>query len=205
MGSLGVITQMTFKVRPRPAQSRTALLAFSDFGELVEAVVDVRNRIDPAALDLVLGNDDLTRPFLESALAGDLPPLPSFWIAAQAWDSAPLTAWKTETLLSHYPSACLLDAESERQFWIDQQSAFRSALSPQSGVTVLRISSPLSLLDQVHRQLSQRLPYEAASGHLRSGTVFVFTKETGALGSLKNCARNGRASRSTEPSSRMAS
>ncbi len=185
MGSLGVITQMTFKVRPRPAQSRTALLAFSDFGELVEAVVDVRNRIDPAALDLVLGNDDLTRPFLESALAGDLPPLPSFWIAAQAWDSAPLTAWKTETLLSHYPSACLLDAESERQFWIDQQSAFRSALSPQSGVTVLRISSPLGLLDQVHRQLSQRLPYEAASGHLRSGTVFVFTKETGALGEFE--------------------
>ena len=40
-------------------------------------------------------------------------------------------------------------------------------------------------MDQVHDQLSQRVPYEAASGHLRSGIVFVFTKEPGALGKFE--------------------
>lgn len=182
MGSLGVITQMTFKVRPRPAQSQTALLAFSDFGELLEAGVNIRNQIDPAALDLVANDDDLMRPFLPSDYSPSLPP---FWIATQAWDSAPLTAWKIETLRSHYPEACLLDPESESQFWIAKEEALRKALHPRSGVTVLRISSPLSLLAQVHLQLSQRVPYEAASGHLRNGTLFVFTKEPEALGEFE--------------------
>ena len=180
MGSLGVITQATFKVRPRPAQSQTALLAFSDFGELVEAVLNLRNLIDPAALDLVPGEDS-TRPFLESAPTRRLPSGPGFWIAVQAWDSTPLTAWKTETLRRHYPDAHLLDPESERQFWIAQESAFRNALKPRSGVTVLKISSPLGLLEQVHGQLSRKVPYETVSGHLRSGSLFVFSKEPGAL------------------------
>ena len=181
MGSLGVIAQMTFKVRPRPAESQTALLAFSDFGELLEAGVNLRNQIDPAALDLVLGDDHFTRPFLESALAEESSSQPPLWIAAQVWDSAPLTTWKTETLRGHYPGACLLDPESERQFWIAQESAFRNALNPQSGMTVLKISSPLSLLERVHSELTQRVSSEAVSGHLRNGTLFVFTKEPGAL------------------------
>ncbi len=147
-------------------------------------MVDIRNQIDPAALDLVLADDNFTRPFLESALAPDSPS-PPFWIATQAWDSAPLTAWKTETLRSHHPGAYLLDSDSERQFWIAQESAFRSALSPKSEVTVLRVSSPLSLLNQVHDQLTQRVSCEAASGHLRSGTLFVFTKQPEALGEFE--------------------
>ena len=181
MGSLGVITQMTFKVRPRPAQSQTALLAFSDFGKLIESGVNLRNQIDPAVLDLVLNDEDLMRPFLESAPAEELSSVPPFWIATQTWDSVPLTNWKTETLRGHYPDACLLDPESESQFWIAKEEAFRKALHPRSGVTVLRISSPLSLLGRVHTELTQRVSSEVASGHLGNGTLFVFTKKPEAL------------------------
>ena len=181
LGSLGVITQMTFKVRPRPAQSQTALLAFSDFGELLEAGINIRNKIDPAALDVVLGDDDLMRPFLESVPAEESSSVPAYWIATQAWDSAPLTTWKIETLRSHYPDACLLDPETERQFWIEKEESLLKALHPRSGVTVLRISSPLSLLDRVHSELTQRVPFKAASGYLRNGTLFVLTKEPEAL------------------------
>lgn len=183
MGSLGVITQLTFKVRPRPARSQTTVIAFSDFAKVVEAVVDIRNRIDPAALDLISAGE--LEPQIRETLPSDQPLL----LAVQVWDSDALTTWKLDELRRQYASAHLLDKAEEQQLWDSSEKAFVHALRPKSGVTVLRIGTPLSRLDEVHGQLSQRIPHHAISGHLRDGTLFLFTTEPEALLELEKLRR----------------
>ena len=166
MGSLGIITKLTFKVRPRPQHSATLILRFDSFPELLKAAVNIRDKIDPAVLEVIQAGPTFLRHTLGS---------PHLLLGVQTMGSAPLVEWKTSTIGEEYPQAQLLSEKEEQELWATWDTDFRSALQAQNGRVVLRISSPLACLTEVYQSLSERIPFEAMTGHLGNGTLSLFT------------------------------
>ena len=165
MGSLGIITKMTLKVRPRPQDSRTLLLAFDSFSELVESALRMRDEVEPDVLEAVQPG----ATFLDN-YGG-----PSrFLLAVQVLGPQALTQWKVATLGQAYAQALILGEKEEQEFWNRWDADFCLALEAQNGRAVLKISSPPGLLSQVHQSLSEKIPLDALTGHVRDGTLFLF-------------------------------
>lgn len=167
MGALGIITKLTFKLRPRPQHSATLLLPFESFPELVEAALKIRDKTDPAALEVIQpGTAFLSRHLAPSR----------FILAVQALDSPEVVQWKVSTIRRQFPLSQLLDEKAEQELWTLWNEDFRRALEPENGVAVLRISSPLGQLATVYRALSHAIPFHAMTGHFRNGHLFLFAK-----------------------------
>ncbi len=165
MGSLAIITQMTLKVRPRPQDSRTLLLAFNNFSELVESALRMRDQVEPDVLEAIQPGP--------AFLCNYSSPSPLL-LAVQVLGSRPLTQWKVATLRQEYKEARILDEKEEEEFWISWDADFRLALEAQNGRAVLRISCPPGLLSQIHQSCSEKIPCDALTGHVRDGTLFLF-------------------------------
>lgn len=180
MGSLGVITRLTFKLRPRPQETRTMTLGFDGFPDLFEAAVQIRDRVDPAALEIIQPGD--------SFLAERGGPA-RFLLAVQLLDSTSLTAWKVSTITESFPQAQLLTDREEQELWSAWHGDFCQALQPANQRAVLRVNSPLGRLTEVYRTLAQEIPFEALSGHMRNGTLFLFTAGTEFLPPWQKFAR----------------
>ena len=171
LGALGVITRMTFKLRPRPQHSATALLRFHQVADLAEAAWEIRSRIEPAAMEILRPG-----PQFMSELGEEPNDLESgsYLLAIQALDTRPLVKWKTQALRDRFPAIRLVSEKEERDFWQNWQQDFRSALQIENGRTVIRIDTPLSKLAEVCEDLFQRFTSSALTGHLGAGTLFGF-------------------------------
>ena len=187
MGALGVITRMTFKLRPRPQHSATALLPFKQVAQLAEAGFEIRNRIEPAALEILRpGPRFMSKLYPESAgLEAD-----SFLLAVQALDTRPLVEWKMQALRDRSQQLRLLSAEEEIDFWQTWQGDFGSALQIENGRTVMRIDAPLSKLVEVYEDLARRFTFSALTGHLGAGTLFVFLEGSEFLSDWESFRRD---------------
>ncbi|MBI4445725.1 MAG: FAD-binding oxidoreductase [Acidobacteria bacterium] len=164
MGSLGVLTKLTFKLRPRPEQSKTALLFFENSADLIRIAIEVRNAVEPAALEA-------TKPapnFLASQSGRRLV------LALQFLDSAPVVTWKVRRLQEEFPAAVLLDEAEEQRFWNEWHNDFRQALQPENGCSIVRMISPIGPLEKVWSSAEQIPGTGAITGHLRNGVIFSF-------------------------------
>lgn len=172
MGSLGIITKLTFKVRPRPQATRTLLLHFDSFPDLLEAAFTIRDRVDPALLEVIQpGNYFLNQYAGQSR----------FILAIQCMDAAPLVEWKVGGVSREFPHAQTLSENEEQGLWRTWHADFCRALQPGNQQIVLHISSPLGLLVDVHRFVAGNLPFDAMTGHVRNGTLFLFARNVQLL------------------------
>lgn len=181
MGSLGIITRVTFKVRPLPQHSATLTLGFDNFSELVETALKIRDKIDPAALEVMQPGSTFLKQYLGSS---------PFLLAVQALGSPPLVDWKVSTIRQEYSTAQLLSAKEEKNLWTTWDAEIRRALQAQNGRAVLRISSPLGRLAEVHQSLSSKIPFDAMTGQIQSGTLSLFATGSDFLKGWQEFSRN---------------
>jgi glycolate oxidase FAD binding subunit len=179
MGTLGIITEATFKVLPKPAGSSTFLLPGQSLEELLEAAYRIRGLVEPAALELVQ-----TGPVLALATPGEDRPR----LAIRLLDPYPLLEWKRDTILSHFPGVLEQAGAAEQNFWDGWHDSFSSALTPENGVTVLRISAPSSRMAEILASLSEKMASSGLSIHSSEGTLYYTTRDFQPSGwvSLRN-------------------
>jgi glycolate oxidase FAD binding subunit len=168
MGALGIITEVTFKVLPKPTQSCTLLLPGLSLKALLEEGYQIRGLVEPAALELVQRGP---------AFPLDTPERDNWWLAVRLFDSNPLLEWKRSTILSHFPRAMELAGEAEQAFWASWHDAFSFALAPENRVTVLKISSSASGFPDIFSSLAAQMPPGGFSAHLGSGTLYYVTRD----------------------------
>ena len=186
MGTLGIITHATFKVRPLPPVSWTGLLEFDNLSELLETAISLRNQVAPAALELF-------RPgmgFLPAGTASGfrLPSASSkrYGLAIELLDSEGPIRWKSRVLQDSWPGIRFLEAADEEVFWQGWDRELNRALEPDNARVVLRISAPAGLLEEVHRWLEKAHPDHGLSGHAAGSTLLVFAEQTGFLRDLRS-------------------
>src|SRR5262245_7048987 len=117
LGTLGILTQLTFKVKPRPEQS--VLLSFGVMPDNLAAVLDLlhASACRPAAVEV------LNAPAATACgLAADRP-----WVVVVGFEEKPATvAWQKETLLADLKAVTWSAvAEHGPDFW-DKLTAFQS-------------------------------------------------------------------------------
>jgi glycolate oxidase FAD binding subunit len=179
MGTLGIITEVSFKVLPKPTHSCTLLLPGRSPEELLEEAHQVRGLVAPGALELVKSG-----PALPLALPEEGP----WWLAVRLLDPHALLEWKRNTILSHFPGAVEQAGTAEKILWDNWHDAFSSALAPENGVTVLRTHAPPSRLPEILRSLKDRIAPSGVSAHLGDGTLYYATRdfECSAWSSLRD-------------------
>ena len=165
MGSLGIITRMTFKVRPRPEDSCTMILPFDSFLQLLETALKIRDQVEPDALEAIQPGPGFLENYGSSS---------RFLLAIQVIGSRDLTEWKRSILRQAYAPIQILSEKEEQEFWNRWDTDFLHALQAQNQRAVLRISSPLGLLSEVYESLGEKIPLDALTGHIRNGTLFLF-------------------------------
>ncbi len=186
MGTLGIITHATFKVRPLPPASRTGFLKFDNLSELLETAISLRNQVVPAALELF-------RPgmgFLEGGEASGLrlqaAASDRYGLAIELRDSEGPIQWKSRAVRQHCPGIRFLDTAEADSFWKGWDRELSRALEPDNGRVVVRISAPAGLLEEVHRWVEQTLPGHGLSGHAAGSTLLIFTTGTDFLRDLRS-------------------
>ena len=177
MGTLGIITHATFKVRPLPPASRTGILVFDHLSELLETALSLRNQIAPAALELFRSGTGFRLPGFSSD---------RYRLAVELRDSEGPLQWKSRVLRKRCPGIRFLDAAGGDAFWKVRDRELRLALEPDNGRVVVRISAPAGLLEKVHQWLEQALPGHGLSGHAAGGTLLVHANGTGFLRGLRS-------------------
>ena len=177
MGTLGIITHATFKVRPLPPASRTGILEFDHLSELLETALSLRNEVAPAALELFRSGAGFRLPEASSE---------RYRLAVELRDPEGPIQWKSRVLRERCPGIRFLDGAEADSFWMVRDRELRLALEPDNGRVVVRISAPAGLLEEVHRWLEQALPGHGLSGHAAGSTLLVFANGTGFLRSLRS-------------------
>ena len=177
MGTLGIITHATFKVRPLPPASRTGILEFDRLGELLETALSLRNQVEPAALELFRSGTGFRLPDTSSERYG---------LAIELRDSEGPIRWKSRVLRGRCPGIRFLETDEEDSLWQGWDRELNRALEPDNGRVVVRISAPAGLLEEVHRWLEQALPGHGLSGHAAGSTLLVFAEGTDSLPDLRS-------------------
>ncbi len=177
MGTLGIITHATFKVRPLPPASRTGILEFDHLSELLETALSLRNRVEPAALELFRSGTGFRLPGASSQRYG---------LAIELRDSEGPIEWKSRELRGRCPGIRFLDAAEADSFWKAWDRELCLALEPDNGRAVARISAPAGLLAEVHRWLERVLPGHGLSGHAAGSTLLVLANGAGFLRDLRS-------------------
>ena len=137
MGTLGVITQMTFKVRPKPGASAFVLVPFSDRAELAEASARLNlSQTRPVALEVLNREGSKCLP-----IGGE----PAFVLAVGFEDNASSVAWQIDRLLAEVGrgrSECpIVDGEEAAKLW---QNLADFGASPSFGPMTITASVPRS-------------------------------------------------------------
>ena len=186
MGSLGIVTHATFKVRPLPAASRTGFLEFDSLSELLETAVSLRNQVVPAALELFRPGAGFLDPGDDSGLRRETASPDRYGLAIELRDSEGPIRWKSRMLQDSWPGIRFLEGAEEQAFWRGWHRELNRALEPDNGRVVVRISAPSGLLEEVYQWLAKAVPDHGLSGHAAGGTLLVFTTETGFLRDLRS-------------------
>ena len=190
MGTLGIITSATFKVRVRPPTSQTAILEFDSLGELLEAALSLRNQVVPVALEIFCpGGGFLKDPFQPVLLLSGIKP-GRYGLAVELLDPKEPLKWKIQVLQKSWPQSRLLDTTDQSFFWKDWDQEIQKALQPGNGKAIVRISAPTSLLKEIHRWLEQNVPDHGLSGHVAGGTLLVFTTDIGFIEKFRTLWEN---------------
>ena len=187
MGTLGIITHATFKVRPLPPASRTGVLEFDSLGELLETAISLRNQAAPAVLELFRPGAGFLEAEEESGLRPPVAASPDcYGLAIELLDSEGPLEWKTRLLRDSWPGIRFLETAEADAFWRGWDRELSQALEPDNGRAVVRISAPAGLLEEVHRWIEQTLPGHGVSGHATGSTLLVFSSGTDFLRDLRS-------------------
>lgn len=177
MGTLGIITHATFKVRPLPPASRTGILEFDHLSELLETALSLRNEVAPAALELFRSDAGFRLPEASSKRYG---------LAVELRDPEGPIQWKSGVLRERCPGIRFLDGAEADSFWKVRDRGLRLALEPDNGRVVVRISAPAGLLQEVHRWLERAIPGHGLSGHAAGSTLLVLANGIDFLRDLRS-------------------
>ena len=190
MGTLGIITRATFKVRPIPPASRTGFLEFDNLSELLETAVSLRNQVVPSALELFRPGAGFLDADGDSGLQPAVRSRDRYGLAVELRDSEGPIRWKSRVLQDSWPGIRFLETAREEAFWQGWDRELNRALEPDNGRVVVRISAPAGLLEEVHGWLEKAHPDHGLSGHAAGSTLLVFAKQTGFLGDLRSRWKN---------------
>ncbi|MFO0966402.1 MAG: FAD-binding protein [Gemmataceae bacterium] len=156
LGTLGIVTQVTLKLRPRPESSRLVLLAASS-ASLTEALDRLHGtRTRPVAVELLGGEDEFDLP-------GSVGP--TDWRIAVGFEgNAETVDWQTKRLIEEWAGAAsLLDADESATAW----HVLVDSVMRESSPCHFKASLPASGVGRFcvdHRKPGWLLQAQAASG-----------------------------------------
>ncbi len=159
LGTLGILTRLTFKVRPRPSCSCTLLLSLASLEDAIDKARQIRDQIFPAALELILAEIDSAMPYR---------------LAVGLLDSEAVLQWKRERILEgHSAAASVLQQQSESVFWKDWSLDFGEHCQERSESCLVLVSTPLGLFKSVAAGLRRVLKAKSFSASFLQGRLMV--------------------------------
>ena len=158
LGTLGVLTRLTFKVRPRPPCTCTLLLSFESLEQAIQKAGQIRDQIFPAALEVLSSGSDTGMPYQ---------------LAVGLLDSEAVLQWKQERILEAQPDSTVLQQKSEGAFWEAWSHDFGQHSEDRSKLSIVLVSTPLGLFKSVVSELQRVLKATSFSASFLQGNLLV--------------------------------
>jgi len=192
-GTLGVITEITLKISPRPLKTATALAAFVDLKDAGEAVADIMSSgIIPSALEVV---DRQTLNAIQENTPMELPTAEALLVAETDGYTQEEADFEMEHILTHFRrnrAHVVRKAETPEEaeaLWAARKSAYGVSARINTNLFVEDLAVPVSKVPEMLRfiaGLSQKHHLAIPTvGHAGDGnlhpTISVSGEEAGAL------------------------
>ncbi len=189
MGTLGIITQITVKVRPIPEASAFAWVPFAKAAGISEAIEQLNTSgTRPIAIDTLNGE--------AGSLVGQACALPAAdWILVVGYeDNAHSVRWQIDRLKDELAGSdvVVIEGEQTATIWESLTEFQARELGPISFVANLRPSQITSFVDQVDPK-RWSIQAHAGNGVVRAHALGEWTMETAAaqIGIHRQAARQG--------------
>ncbi|MEE8586167.1 MAG: FAD-binding and (Fe-S)-binding domain-containing protein [Acidobacteriota bacterium] len=158
LGTLGVLTRLTFKVQPRPPSTCTLLLSFESLDQAIQQARQIRDQIFPAALEVLSTGPEAGMPYQ---------------LAVGLLDSEAVLEWKQERILEAQPDSSVLQQQSESAFWEAWSHDFGQHSEGRSKLPIVLVSAPLGLFKSVVAELQAVLKAKSFSASFLQGSLLV--------------------------------
>ncbi len=180
LGTLGILTQLTFKVRPLPPSRLTAVARGNRLSELLAKALRLRESIQPAAAEI----------FRESRTEAS-PSGEPLRLALRLLDSPSVARWKLEGVLKELPQAEVLSGKEEEAFW-SRRAQDVQGIDWRDASAVLVMGGPIGLLQEMRNRLDELFEVERWSLAPLAGRITTVVSAQGLQGNLEKLRASWR-------------